>query len=342
MNGTPHHVGLSDKDAPPNNAAATDSIAGYLPLILSAAGALGVAPFAVMRWMTGDWLIATIDSVIVVGFAVLGTFVYRTHRVRGASIAIATLCVAGTLITVYVRGPQQIFWAYPSLMAAFYLLKPKEAISLTLVMVAVGLPAMLESFELFRTSTIAITVIVTAAFAYAFSEINHRQRALLMALATKDPLTGAGNRRALETKLAELVATFSRRPLPVSLILIDLDHFKAVNDSHGHATGDQILKRITQIVNLRIRVSDGLYRIGGEEFVVVVDGQDLDKARALAEQLRTLVEANELAPNSKVTISLGVAELKEGESSAAWLRRADDALYRAKRAGRNTCRCAAA
>ena len=209
-------------------------------------------------------------------------------------------------------------------------------------MPSLGLPAMLGSFELFRTSTIAITVIVTAAFAYAFSEINNRQRVLLMELATKDPLTGAGNRRALETKLGKLVATFARRPSPVSLILIDLDHFKAVNDSHGHATGDQILRRITQIVNLRIRVSDGLYRIGGEEFVVVVDGQDLDKARELAEQLRTLVEANELAPNSKVTISLGVAELREGESPAGWLCRADDALYRAKRAGRNTCRCAAA
>lgn len=322
--------------------APSDPIAGYLPLILSAAGALGVAPFAVMRWMTGDWAIAAIDSVIVVGFVVLGTFVYRTHKVRAASVAIAILCVAGTLITVYVRGPQQIFWAYPSLMAAFYLLRAREAIALTMIMIAVLLPPMLESFELFRTSTIAITVLVTGAFAYAFSELNSRQRALLMELATEDPLTGAGNRRALETKLEELVAAASRGRGAASLILIDLDHFKAVNDAHGHATGDQILKQITQIVNLRIRVSDSIYRIGGEEFVVVVDGQNLEKARSLAEQLRTLVEANELAPNSRVTISLGVAELRLDESAASWLRRADEALYRAKRAGRNTCVCAAA
>lgn len=319
-----------------------DPIAGYLPLILSAAGALGVAPFAVMRWMTGDWIIAAIDSLIVVGFVVLGTFVYRTHKVRMASLAIASLCVAGTLITVYVRGPQQIFWAYPSLMAAFYLLKAREAIALTAIMIAALLPPMLDSFELFRTSTIAITVLVTGAFAYVFSEINSRQRELLMELATKDPLTGAGNRRALESKLEELVAALDRRDRAASLILIDLDHFKEVNDLHGHATGDQILKHVTEIVNLRIRVSDSIYRIGGEEFVVVVDGQELEKARSLAEQLRTLVEANELVPNSNVTISLGVAELRRGESATSWLRRADEALYQAKRAGRNTCMCAAA
>ncbi|HZD52931.1 MAG TPA: GGDEF domain-containing protein, partial [Woeseiaceae bacterium] len=78
-----------------------------------------------------------------------------------------------------------------------------------------------------------------------------------------------------------------------------------------------------------------LYRIGGEEFVVILEGQKKDQARRLAEQLRTLVEANELAPGGAVTISLGVAELCSGESPAQWLRRADVALYESKRAGRN-------
>ena len=93
---------------------------------------------------------------------------------------------------------------------------------------------------------------------------------------------------------------------------------------------------MTEIINLRIRVTDSLYRIGGEEFVVVLEGADLDHGAHLAEQLRTLVDANELVPDHGVTISLGVAELKKGESGNDWLHRADEALYRAKDAGRNS------
>ena len=313
-------------------------ITGYVPLLLSAAGALGVSPFAIMRWITGDWLIAAIDTVIVAGFIFLGTYVYRTQNVRVANIAIALLCIVGALVTVYMRGTPQIYWVYPALMASFYLLKPREAIALTLLMAVGLLPVLIQTTNTFLTSTVVITMMVTSVFAFAFSVINSRQQQRLLDLATKDPLTGAGNRRALEEKLAEITASFRRSGLPSSLILIDLDHFKDVNDAHGHAVGDEILKRVTEILNLRIRVTDRLYRIGGEEFVVVADEQDVESAAKLAEQLRTLVEVNELVPDSAVTISLGIAELRGGESYDSWLRRADEALYQAKRAGRNTVR----
>jgi diguanylate cyclase len=316
-------------------------ITGYVPLLLSAAGALGVTPFAVMRWLTRDWIVAIIDTAIVAGFVFLGTYVYRTHNVRVANIAIALLCIAGALATVYLRGIPQIYWVYPAVMATFYLLKPHEAIALTLTVTAILLPELIRNTDTFLTSTVVITILVTSVFAFAFSVINNRQQQRLLDLATKDPLTGAGNRRALEEKLAEVTASFRRSGHPTSLILIDLDHFKKVNDVHGHAVGDDILKRITEILNLRIRVTDRLYRIGGEEFVVVADEQNIESAARLAEQLRTLVEVNELVPDSAVTISLGIAELRADESHESWLQRADEALYQAKRGGRNTVRSAA-
>jgi diguanylate cyclase (GGDEF)-like protein len=312
-----------------------DTLESYLPLILSGAGALGVAPFAVMRFMAGDWLIAIMDTIIVVGFVALGTTVYLTRRVRFASIAISILCVTGVVATVYLRGPQQVYWAYPALMAAFYLIKPREAILLALATLAALIPKLVPSSSSFHTMTILISIIVTCVFAYGFAVANSRQHNQLINMATRDSLTGAGNRRALEIKLAEVLAAFKRNRLPVSLILLDIDHFKKVNDLHGHATGDLILQRITEIVNLRIRVTDSMYRIGGEEFVVVVDGQDIQGAEYLAEQLRTLVEVNELVPDRAVTISLGVAELQADETSSDWLHRADGALYQAKRSGRN-------
>ena len=312
------------------------AVENYLPLILSAAGAIGVLPFAILRYLQGNWLAAVFDTIIVVGFLAFGTYAYRTRRVRAASIAIAVLCTGGVVATVYLIGAHQIYWAFPALVAVFYLLPPREAIAGAVVTLAALLPALLPSGDSQRTITIIITIIVTSAFALAFSVITNRQREQLLKLATKDPLTGAGNRRGLEAKLKKVVQSFHRSGTPSCLVLLDLDHFKKVNDIHGHAAGDQILKRVTKIINLRIRVTDSLYRIGGEEFVVVLEGADLQRAAHLAEQLRTLVDANELVPDHAVTISLGVAELKNGETGNDWLHRADEALYRAKDAGRNS------
>ena len=312
------------------------SVETYLPLLLSAAGSLGVLPFAILRYMQGAWVAAVLDTLIVIGFFSFGTYVYRTQRVRVASVAIALICSTGVLATVYIIGPQQVYWSFPALIGVFYLLRPREAVVLAIVTLLALLPAILPSADSKETTTVLVTIIVTGMIALAFSLITSRQREQLLLLATKDPLTGVGNRRGLDTKLAEVVNLFGRSGAKSSLILLDLDHFKKVNDLYGHAVGDQILKRVTEIINLRIRITDSLYRIGGEEFIVVLEGADLHKAVHLAEQLRTLVDANELVPDHAVTISLGVAELKEGESANDWLHRADEALYRAKDAGRNS------
>jgi diguanylate cyclase (GGDEF)-like protein len=277
----------------------------------------------------------SVDLVIITGFTFLGVSVLRPRRVRFASLSIAILCVVGVLTTVYIRGEQQIFWAYPALLATFYLAKPGEAVLISTLTIVALVPALVPKMDGIMMMTTFVTLIATSVFAYAFAFLSRGQRDQLLQLARKDPLTGAGNRRALDEKLAEVCAARARSSTPSSLVLIDIDNFKEINDEFGHAVGDQILVRLTEIIELRIRVTDSLYRIGGEEFVVVIEGQTKDKARRMAEQLRTLVEANELAPEGSVTISLGVAELSLGESPVDWLRRADLALYESKRCGRN-------
>jgi len=312
------------------------TVENYLPLILSAFGAAGVLPFIVLRSMRGEWLAAIVDAIIVIGLVGLGIYVYRTRRIRVAGIGLAFICIAGVISTVYISGPHQVYWAYPVLVAIFYLVRPIEAITFALVTVAALTPVLLGDADSHSTSTILVTIVVMSAFAFAFSLITNRQREKLIQLATKDPLTGAGNRRHFDNKLSEVVNGYQRTATSAAMLLLDLDHLKKVNDSHGHVVGDQILKRIAEIVNLRIRVTDSLYRIGGDEFVVILEGQTIDHAAHLAEQLRTLVEANELIANRPVTVSVGVAELKTDESAEDWLHRADKALYGAKRDGRNT------
>lgn len=320
---------------------ALDQIDIYVPMLLSITGAVGVAPFAVLRFVNGEYLIAAVDTFVVVGLLGLGFIVYRTRKIRLASIAIALLCNIGVVASVYAIGTQQLYWAFPAVMVAFYLMKPREAVVIVLALLIALTPKLFQPGAALEPIVFMITTLVMSAFAYAFSSVTNGQQALLVRMATKDPLTGAGNRRALETKLEGLVDARANVEQPSSLAILDLDHFKAVNDAHGHAIGDQILCRVAEIVNLRIRVTDGLYRIGGEEFVVVLEGRDIERAARLADQLRTLVEANELVSDRSVTISLGVAELRDDEAWGEWLARADEALYQAKEAGRNTTRCAA-
>ncbi len=311
------------------------SVEMYLPLLLSAAAVLGVSPFLLFRLLNGEWVMAVVDGVIIAGFSFLGISVLRPRRVRFASVCLAILCVAGMLTTIYVQEERQVFWAYPALIAVFYLVKPGEAVLIAGVTLLALVPELVRTEDVFKLTTIFTTLVMTGAFAYAFAFLTRGQRDQLLVLARKDPLTGVGNRRALDEKLAEVCATQTRANVPASLLLIDIDNFKGINDEFGHAAGDQILVRLTEIIELRIRVTDSLYRIGGEEFVVVIEGQKKEQARRLAEQLRTLVEANELAPGGAVTISLGVAELGRGENPDQWLHRADIALYESKRAGRN-------
>ena len=312
-----------------------------LPLILATAGALGVTPFAIMRLMNREWLLGLIDVAIVSGLVALAYSVYRTGHIRLLSLAISAFCVGGMLLSVYVNGPQQFSWAFPAMLAVYFLLRPAEAVTINVVTIASLAVLTHGAVPTAEFATMLITLTVTSAFAFAFASITRSHRNRLLQLATQDPLTGAGNRRAMDEKLQEICVSPSTRGRTASLVILDLDNFKHVNDEYGHEVGDQILVGLTETVALRIRSTDTLYRIGGEEFVIITDGEGAGAAERLAEQLREIVQTSHFLPDRPVTISLGVAERGDGEDPKTWLRRADSALYAAKRAGRNTTTVAA-
>jgi diguanylate cyclase (GGDEF)-like protein/hemerythrin-like metal-binding protein len=150
-----------------------------------------------------------------------------------------------------------------------------------------------------------------------------------------DRLTGAWNRRRFEDGALLLIALAGRRGDPLSLILLDLDRFKAVNDTYGHGVGDAVLKSVTTTIKGELRASDGLVRWGGEEFIVLCPDTTLAGATTLGEKIRQAVEAQPIPQVGQVTISLGVAQHQRSEALDAWVARADGALYRAKEQGRN-------
>ena len=154
-------------------------------------------------------------------------------------------------------------------------------------------------------------------------------------LATHDALTGAFNRRKLDEVVQAEIARSQRYGQPVSLMILDADHFKRVNDAFGHEAGDRVLVALAETLREGIRTVDVLARWGGEEFIVLCPSIDLHEAAELAERLRTSVAARDLGAAGRLTVSLGVAQYRRGEKAGELFGRADAALYRAKEGGRD-------
>lgn len=151
--------------------------------------------------------------------------------------------------------------------------------------------------------------------------------------ANRDSLTGAMTRRNFENQMAILI----KSDTPASLIILDIDHFKSINDTLGHPIGDSILKEVVNCLRACVRREDCIGRLGGEEFGVLLPKTASSEAMIVADRLRTMVMQMRLATpeHPQVTISLGIAERDHKESSESWVKRADLALYAAKRSGRN-------
>jgi two-component system cell cycle response regulator len=164
---------------------------------------------------------------------------------------------------------------------------------------------------------------------------------LSLEMAITDQLTGLHNRRYMARHLDNLILSAQKSGKPLAFLIMDIDHFKSVNDTHGHDIGDEVLREFANRISANIRGIDLACRYGGEEFVVVMPDTDIDFACTIAERLRHSVETTPFeisrAPNTlNVTISIGIASAQsEDDNAESLLHRADQALYRAKREGRN-------
>lgn len=154
-------------------------------------------------------------------------------------------------------------------------------------------------------------------------------------LAVTDTLTETYNRRKFDETIIQEHHRAKQEQAPFSLIMLDIDHFKKVNDKYGHSVGDLVLKQLSQLIRGLIRQGDLLIRWGGEEFLILLPTTLIEEAGPFAERIRVEVEQEQFAAAGLITISLGVAQLREGDSTDTLLKRVDNALYQAKHEGRN-------
>jgi len=162
------------------------------------------------------------------------------------------------------------------------------------------------------------------------------QEAVVAALT--DPLTGAGNRIALNNALIREIELSKRHQQPLSILLLDIDRFKNINDEYGHIAGDNVLKKLVETLSDLNRSTDINFRYGGEEFVVILNKTDLDGALIIAERIRQQIENTEIIfenDSINLTVSIGASTFRKGDSIESLFNRADKALYQVKEGGRN-------
>ncbi|WP_454846348.1 GGDEF domain-containing protein [Pseudomonas farris] len=156
--------------------------------------------------------------------------------------------------------------------------------------------------------------------------------------ALRDPLTDTGNRIAMDQTLQREIEMSRRHSQPLSLLMLDIDHFKHINDTYGHSAGDEVLKAVASSIKNQLRNVDMVFRFGGEEFLILLSNTSREAAAMIGERLRFAAQAQDYEAEGKMielTVSIGCSTLLPGESAESLLRRADSALYVAKREGRN-------
>ena len=161
------------------------------------------------------------------------------------------------------------------------------------------------------------------------------ERDNLTAELNHDALTQAFSLTRLNTNGVEIFEDCKQVSGQLAVAVMDIDHFKLVNDNFGHIVGDEVLKEVAKIIKESIRKVDTAGRWGGEEFMIVLPDSDLDVGRILAEKIRTKIESNDFSKVGRLTASFGVAEFKDGISEIEFVNRADNAMYQAKNQGRN-------
>lgn len=300
-------------------------------------GALAVVlllPIAIFRWHQGLLVVATVEFLIIAFFIGAVVAAWRgTDLERLGTLLALVMGFGGSVLTTL--SPIGLYWLYPIMMAIAFMVRARISAPVCLVVLA---------WLLFDNSALAATdqplaVIASmganAMFAMVFAQRSDQNRGQLAELATRDALTGAENRRALERELDIAAAGFGRDGRPVALALMDIDHFKKINDRYGHDEGDRVLQSFVRLVQASVRRTDRLFRYGGEEFVLLMPGTDALALELAMSHLRTQIRENLKARGEPVTISIGGAILQPRETHEACLARADSALYRAKERGRN-------
>ena len=296
-------------------------------------------------FLFGDFDIAALDMIGMTGTVALLVYFRRTAKLAVTSWAVVLILTAIILIFIHITSglAYSIIWVTVLPPISFFLLGRQSGawvcagvFSYVVAFFSTQLPTAQPAVpELSSLMNIA-EVLLAHWFLFRFYERSRADAyAELEHLSETDKLTGLFNRRHLDILLTQEFNMHKRTKAPLSLILCDIDHFKRVNDKYGHLTGDSILQEIGSILRVTMRGTDICGRWGGEEFLIICPDTSLEGAVVIIAKLQDALNQQHFAKDIKVTLSFGVAASNDDKDAEHQLRRADDALYEAKRRGRD-------
>lgn len=246
------------------------------------------------------------------------------------------LAGCSVLYSTWLNTHQGIYWVFPILASYFFMLPARHAGKAALLLLIALLPVGLLRFPLAEAFRFITALVLTALFLNFFAQLVTRLHQNLMQLATEDPLTGSLNRSQLAASLEQALQEQQQQGRHSSLLLLDLDHFKSINDQHGHHQGDTLLKEFAALLHSQLSLEDKLFRLGGEEFLVLLRDQDRTQAIQTAEKLLEQIRNQAFSNDLKITSSLGLAQADQRYPAwSLWLQQADTCLYQAKHQGRD-------
>ena len=317
---------LQDSQRLPRNASIAFHLAALLTFIV----------YGIYRLTHDDLFLFSVFSLALLPISI-SLILEIQHRgtMLHKQITLMLVCIA-IVIACYFLGYKSLIYVFPTIFIFFFIfdLKYASIISSLYALTCLISALNIETFALIWRFGVATfdCIIFAAIFAYIIA----KQRAVLIHLATTDELTGALNRKNLTSSLNRSIGELRQSGTDASLILIDIDHFKMVNDTYGHLVGDKLLSQFSDVIMQQLPVEAKLFRFGGEEFLAQCENCGLQKALELAQRLKQAVSQTQFdGVPVNISCSIGVAELRISDSLEEWLKQSDIALYAAKKSGRN-------
>ncbi|WP_058021640.1 GGDEF domain-containing protein [Pseudohongiella spirulinae] len=314
----------------PISAAKSHDLEFYTRVLIAVAlcGLCVGAPFAIYHLVWGNPLFSMLLTPVII-MQSLSLYLLRKRGFNPwIALFLAVMQMSVTVIIHMQMGLIGSYWIFASAVANYYIVDRYPALIINVIACLASALLAFDSADIAFRFSAAFGMINV--FLFAFSAQLEKKNLELDRMLTIDPLTRAGNRTALEEALRRVKSQYTRAHIPATVIMLDLDNFKKINDSQGHTTGDQILRNLSLLIQSRLRPTDRLFRFGGEEFIVITENTSMNQAAYLAEDIRKIIEAD-----GGLTISAGLAELRADESTDELINRADRALYKAKSMGRN-------
>ncbi len=295
-----------------------------------------LTPFTINNFIQGRYLLGLLTLIVLTLCACSAWLCFQgRYHLKLNLFGIAPAIMVAISTALMSLGMVGSYWPALGIIAFYFILPKKPAWLANIIFICIITPIAWNVLEPAVATRFFAVLIGISFFAFISAHEVYKQHYLLKELAITDSLTGLNNRSLLQSSLENAISQSHRSGTPMAMIILDIDYFKIINDQFGHDVGDLVLKKTGRFLAKSFRSSDSVFRIGGEEFLVLIYNADKASTLTLAEELRKKYEQLSSIPNHTVTISVGISSLQADMDWEQWMKQCDENMYIAKENGRN-------